>query len=184
MTNPSLTHTHTHTNKAHPQTYANLLCDTRLEAHVSHANETDPASSRQHVDVLHRRASLQKLKSFSPPSPVMVTVMGRRCAIILSPSHCKRIKNLSLCLVFFSLNKEKQAQIQISNTVPVISLPHIYWIKPIREVTEFCLIPMRNVIRQSFCRLWGSGMSQWSRLCISQVIVSPIKIHRHLTGNV
>lgn len=120
------THTHTHTHKAHPQTYANLLCDTRLEAHVSHANETDPASSRQHVDVLHRRASLQKLKSFSPPSPVMVTVMGRRCAIILSPTHCKRIKNLSLCLVFFSLNKEKQAQIQISNTVPVISLPHIY----------------------------------------------------------
>lgn len=100
------------------------------------------------------------------------------------PHTAKESKTFLCVLFFFSLNKEKQAQIQISNTVPVISLPHIYWIKPIREVTEFCLIPMRNVIRQSFNRLWGSGMSQWSRLCISQVIVSPIKIHRHLTGNV
>lgn len=76
MTNPSVewlacTHIHKHM-------CSELLCDTRLEARVTHANETDTASSQQHGDILHSSTSLQKPKSFSPPSPVIVTLMERR----------------------------------------------------------------------------------------------------------
>jgi len=69
---------------AHAHVYkhmqAKLLCDTRLEARVTHANETGPASSRQHSAILQCSTSLQKPKSFSPPSPVIVTLMERRSA--------------------------------------------------------------------------------------------------------
>lgn len=86
---------------------------------------------------------------------------------------------------FFSLNKEKQAQIQISNIVPVISLPQVYWRKT-HPRGHWVLINSdeERDPSESFNRLWGSEMSEWSRLCISQVLLSPIKIPRQLTGNV
>lgn len=122
--------------------------------------------------------------SFSPPSPVIVTVM-ERSTISLPPTHCKRIKNLFLCVSFSSSwIKETSLKYTIFNIVPIISLPAIYWRKTqICKVSEFCLILMRDVIRQSVNSPWGSGMSQWSRLCISQVTVSPVSIPRQLTGN-
>lgn len=86
MTNPSMTqlahtHTHTHTHRySHIYKYmhTNLLCDTRLEAGVTHANETGPANRQQHDIILQSGAKLEKLKSFSPPSPVIVALMERR----------------------------------------------------------------------------------------------------------
>lgn len=119
--------------REHTHPHAKLLCDIRLEARVSHANETDPASSRQHANVLHSGASLGKLKSFSPPSPVTVTVMEGRWAIILPSTHCKIQKPFpwDFFLLRFSspwINKIS-LKYAISNTVVVNSLPHIYWRK-------------------------------------------------------
>lgn len=122
-------HGHVHT-QTHMQTYY----VTRLEARVSHANETDPGCNKQHANVLHSRASLGKLKSFSPPSPVIVTLMERRITIILPPTHCKRIEKESLCVSFSSpWIKEISLKYTISNIVPVISLPAIYWRKSHRQ---------------------------------------------------
>ena len=77
VTNPSealLVHTRVHT-LTFINMHTKLLCDTRLEARVTHANERGPASSRKRSVILHSSTSLQKPKSFSPPSPVIATLM-------------------------------------------------------------------------------------------------------------
>lgn len=117
MTNPSvarLTHTH-----AYKHMHTKLLCDTRLEARVTHANETGPASSRQRSVILHSSASLQKPKSFSPPSPVIVTLMERRTGNhLLSHTVGRNHK----CFSFSRSGEEKKrasyAQIPILTVAP------------------------------------------------------------------
>lgn len=51
---------------------------------MTHANETAAASSRQRRVILGSSASLQKLKSFSPPSPVSAALKERSGNHLLS----------------------------------------------------------------------------------------------------
>lgn len=105
-TNPSVAwavHTHTHIYK---HMHTKLLCDTCLEACVTHANETGPASSRQHSVILHSSTSLQKPKSFSPPSPVILILMERRSGNHLF-SHTVRRTHKPFSILYFSWSWKK-----------------------------------------------------------------------------
>lgn len=89
-----------------------LLRDTRLEARVTHANETGPGSSRQRSVILHSGASVQKLKSFSPPSPVIVTPTERRSGNHLFSHTVRRThKPYYICMYFLILKKPSQTPI-------------------------------------------------------------------------
>lgn len=175
MTNPSVTwFTHTHT---HLHMHTKLLCDTRLEARVTHANETGPASSRQHSVILHNSASLRKLKSFSPPSPVIVTLMERRSGNHLFSHTVRRAKkkqNLSpYMFLFFSLRKNKQTS---HTKIPILYLAPdtCNEEKLICKVTELLLIQTGEVIHQRVslgCEVQGrhSDISSVSFRSLSQL---------------
>lgn len=107
MTNPSVAWLARERAHFYKHMHAKLLCDTRLEARVTHANETGSASSRQHSVILHSSASLQKPKSFSPPSPVIVMLMERRSGSHLFSHTVRRThKPFSTYVSFFSLKKK------------------------------------------------------------------------------
>ncbi len=170
----SLSHTHTHTH-THTHIYKHmhtkLLCDTRLEARVTHANETGPASSRQHSVILHSSASLQKPKSFSPPSPVIVILMERRSGNHLFSHTVRRTRTPFYVSVSFSLlKKASHTQIPILYLAPDTCNEQ----KLICKVTEFLLIQRRRVIRQEAhrvvrCRVVNSDISSVSFRSMSQL---------------
>lgn len=132
MTNPPVAwlaraHTHTHIYK---HVHAKLLYDTRLEACVTHANETGPASSRQHNVILHSSASLQKPKSFSPPSPVIVTLMEGRSGNHLSPTQSGGLTNLSPYVsLSHSWKKKKKKHLPYTISNIVSGNWHMQWTK-------------------------------------------------------
>lgn len=157
LTETAHTHTHTHT---YVQTHAHKVimwhppwgtCDT-------YANETGPASSRQHSVIRHSSTSLQKLKSFSPPSPVIV-------AIIFSPTQSGGLRNLSPYVFLF--------------VFPwgycICHLTHAMKENSSARSLSSYLIQMGEVIRQSLTRLLVAGSSWWYKPCTFQVIVSTIK---------
>ena len=132
MTNPSvawLTHTRTHIYK---HMHKKLLCDIRLETRVTHANETGPASSWQHSDILHSSTSLQKPKSFSPPSPVIVTLMERRSGNHLFSHTVRRTHNYSshVCL-------------------------SCSWKKPLAHKLQYCIWHLTLAIKKKTTHLQG-----------------------------
>lgn len=108
----------------HKHKRAKLLRDTRLEAPVTHANETGPASSRQHGLILHCSASLQKPKSFSPPSPVIVTPMERRSGNHLFSHTVRGASQTTLHMrLFLALEKS------LTNSNIVSGTWHMQWTK-------------------------------------------------------
>lgn len=110
--------------------HAKLLCDTRLEARVTHANETGPASSQQHNVILHSSASLQKPKSFSPPSPVIVALMERRSGNhLFSHTVRKTHKPFSICVCFLLLREKKKKSFMYTNSNIVSGTWHMQWTK-------------------------------------------------------
>lgn len=133
---PTRAHTHlqTHARKV-------IMWHPCLEARVTHANETGPASSRQHSVILHSSASLQKPKSFSPPSPISVTLMERRSGNHLFSHTVRRTHKPFSLSVSFSLKKKKalHTQLPILHPAPDTCSEQ----KLICKVTEFLLIQRR-----------------------------------------
>lgn len=133
------THTHLHT-------YANLLCDTCLEGRVSHANETDPASSRQRTDVLHH---------ITTKTEVIFTFITchrhsdgeKMCNLPFSHTLQKNEKPFPLS-VFASWIKKIWRKYKFPISCLSFHCHTTIEEKPTGEVTECGLILMRNVICQ------------------------------------
>lgn len=153
-------HTHTHAH-AYKHMHTKLLCDTRLEARVTHANETGPASSRQRSVILHSSASLQKPKSFSPPSPVIVTLMERRSGNhLLSHTVGRNHK----CFSFSRSGEEKKEPPMHKFQYWLWHLTHVMNKNSSARSPSCFWIGRRRAIRQISHK--AAGLQQWYKLCI------------------